>query len=114
MNIRHLAGELAVSDQIAPTQMATLKAAGFRTIICNRPDGESNDQPLFAEIERAARAVGIGAHYLPVDPGKVTAEHGVAFGKLLSHVPTPVLAYCRTGKRSSTMWALSRSVQPPL
>ena len=54
MDIRRLAPALSVSEQILPSQLAELKAAGFRAIICNRPDGEGSDQPLFAEIKRAA------------------------------------------------------------
>ena len=109
MDIRHLAPELSVSEQIFPNQLAELKEAGFRTVVCNRPDGEGSDQPLFAEIKRAAEAVGIEAHYLPAESGKVTDEQGVAFGKLLESLPKPVLAYCRSGMRSTTMWALSQA-----
>lgn len=114
MKIQHLAPGLSVSEQILPEQLTELKAAGFRAIICNRPDGEGNDQPLFGEIERAAQAAGIDAHYLPAEPGKVTDEQGVAFGQLLAALPQPVLAYCRTGMRSTTMWALSQSGHQPL
>lgn len=114
MKIQHLAPGLSVSEQILPAQVAELKAAGYRAIICNRPDGEGNDQPLFAEIERAAQAAGIDAHYLPAESGKVTDEQGVAFGQLLAALPGPVLAYCRTGMRSTTMWALSQAGQQPL
>ena len=114
MKIQHLAPGLSVSAQILPEHLLALKAAGFRAIICNRPDGEGNDQPLFAEIERAAQAAGIDAHYLPAEPGKVTDDQGVVFGQLLAALPGPVLAYCRTGMRSTTMWALSQSGQQPL
>jgi sulfide:quinone oxidoreductase len=114
MKIHHLAPGLSVSEQILPEQLTELKAAGFRAIICNRPDGEGNDQPLFAEIERAAHAAGIDAHYLPAESGKVTDQQGVAFGELLANLPKPVLAYCRTGMRSTTMWALSQAGREPL
>ena len=114
MKIQHLAPGLSVSEQILPGQLAELKAAGYRAIICNRPDGEGSDQPLFAEIESAARAADIDAHYLPAESGKVTDEQGVAFGQLLATLPKPVLAYCRTGMRSTTMWALSQAGQMPL
>jgi sulfide:quinone oxidoreductase len=114
MKIQHLAPGLSVSEQILPGQLTELKAAGFRAIICNRPDGEGNDQPLFAEIERAAQASGIDAHYLPAESGKVTYEQGIAFGQLLAALPKPVLAYCRTGMRSTTMWALSQAGRQPL
>src|SRR3546814_12390400 len=114
MDIRHLAPGLAVSEQISPHQLTELKNTGFRAIVCNRPDGEGSDQPLFAEIKRAAEAVGIEAHYLPAESGKVTDEQGIAFGQLFESLPKPVLAYCRSGMRSTTMWALSQASLLPL
>ncbi|MBC3345185.1 TIGR01244 family phosphatase [Pseudomonas sp. SWRI196] len=114
MDIRHLASGLAVSEQIFPHQLTELKNTGFRAIVCNRPDGESSDQPLFAEIKRAAEALGIEAHYLPAESGKVTDEQAVAFGQLFESLPKPVLAYCRSGMRSTTLWALSQASLLPL
>ncbi|WP_151446772.1 bifunctional protein tyrosine phosphatase family protein/NAD(P)/FAD-dependent oxidoreductase [Lacisediminimonas profundi] len=114
MEIRKLNDELSVSPQILMEDMAALKAAGFRAVVCNRPDGEGSDQPLFSEIEDAARAAGLEAHYLPAEPGKVTDQQGTDFGSLLAGLPKPVLAYCRTGMRSATMWALSQSGKLPL
>ncbi len=114
MDIRCLAPGLSVSEQILPNQLPELKEAGFRAIVCNRPDGEGGDQPLFAEIKRTAQAIGIEAHYLPAESGKVTDEQVIAFGKLLETLPKPVLAYCRSGMRSTTMWALSQAGQQPL
>ena len=109
MDIRPLVPGLAVAPQIAAAELIELKKAGYRAIICNRPDGEGADQPLFAEIAYAAKAVGIEAHYLPAESGKVSDEQGVAFGQLFDSLPKPVLAYCRTGMRSTTMWALSQA-----
>ncbi|MGK5052338.1 TIGR01244 family sulfur transferase [Janthinobacterium sp. RB2P8] len=109
MQIHPLAPGLSVSAQILPHELAALSEAGFQSLICNRPDGEGGDQPLFAEISRAAVALGMRAHYLPAEPGKVSDEQGIAFGQLLAQLPKPVLAYCRTGMRSTTMWALSQA-----
>lgn len=114
MDIRQLTPELSVSPQILAADVASLRDAGFRAIICNRPDGEGADQPLFSEIERAAQLAGIDIHYLPAESGKVTDEQGKAFGALFARLPKPVFAYCRTGMRSTTMWALSQSDRHPL
>jgi sulfide:quinone oxidoreductase len=108
MDIRKINRGLSVSPQIAPADMAELKMAGFRSIICNRPDGEGNDQPTFSEIEEAARAAGLEARYMPVVPGRVADEDAGRFDEALSDLPGPVLAYCRTGTRSTTLWALGR------
>ncbi|WP_019936365.1 bifunctional protein tyrosine phosphatase family protein/NAD(P)/FAD-dependent oxidoreductase [Bordetella sp. FB-8] len=109
MDTRILTPELSVSPQIFPQDVAALRTAGFRALICNRPDGEGNDQPLFSEIEKAARAAGMDAVYMPVESGKVTDEQARQFGEALARLPRPVLAYCRTGMRSATMWALSQT-----
>jgi sulfide:quinone oxidoreductase len=114
MDIRYLSAELAVSPQILASDIAAVKGAGFRAMICNRPDGEGPDQPLFHEIAQAADAAGITAIYLPAESGKVSDEQGQAFGAAFAALPKPVLAYCRTGMRSTTMWALSESRKQPL
>jgi len=114
MDIRSLTNELAVSPQILASDMSAIARAGFRSVICNRPDGEGADQPLYAEIERAADEHGLNVRYLPAESGKVTDEQGVAFGELMAQLPKPVLAFCRTGMRSTTMWALSQGGRRPL
>jgi sulfide:quinone oxidoreductase len=103
MDIRKITRALSVSPQIAPADMIELKMAGFRSVICNRPDGEGADQPTFAEIEKAAKTAGIEARYLPIVSGRVGDEDAGAFDAALQDLPGPVLAYCRTGTRSTTL-----------
>lgn len=112
MDIKTLSPALSVCPQITPNDVAALAAAGFKSIVCNRPDGEGADQTNFSDIERVAQALGLATHYLPVVSGKVSAEDGVAFGRLLATLPAPVLAYCRSGTRSSTLWALCNAHAP--
>lgn len=114
MELKTLTPELAVAAQINAADLADIAGAGYRTLICNRPDGEGNDQPLFAELEAAARVLGVVMHYLPAESGKVTDEQGRQFGALMDTSAKPVLAFCRTGMRSTTMWALSQSGRRPL
>lgn len=109
MEIRKIDQELAVAGQVQPADIPGIAQAGFRAIICNRPDGEGADQPVFEEMERLAREHGMEARYLPAESGKVTDEQGRQFGQLLAELPKPVLAFCRTGMRSTTMWALSQA-----
>ncbi|HEU6454140.1 MAG TPA: TIGR01244 family sulfur transferase, partial [Roseateles sp.] len=106
MELKTLTPELAVAAQIHAPDLHEVFNAGFRTLICNRPDGEGNDQPVFAELQAAASGMGITMHYLPAESGKVTDEQGRQFGALMDASPKPVLAFCRTGMRSTTMWAL--------
>ncbi len=109
MDIKTIDEGLSVSPQISPSDLAAIKDAGFRAIICNRPDGEAGDQPTFEEIEAAAAKLGIEAHYLPIVSGMVKDEDAIAFGGALTHLPGPVLAYCRSGTRSATLWSLSQA-----
>jgi len=113
MDIKTLSPSLSVTSQITDQDISQIAQAGFKSIICNRPDGEGSDQPTEKEIAQAAMAAGIVFRYLPVESGKVTDEQGAAFGALMDELPKPVLAYCRTGMRCTTMWALSQAKQLP-
>jgi sulfide:quinone oxidoreductase len=114
VDIKALTPTLSVTGQIRPEELSDVARAGFRAVVCNRPDGEAPDQPGFSEIERAAREQGLEVRYLPAESGKVSDEQGSTFGKLMDELPRPVLAYCRTGMRSATMWALAESGRTPL
>jgi sulfide:quinone oxidoreductase len=107
MGIQRLNACLSIAGQPQLLDMRGLYNAGFRSIVCNRPDGEGADQPTFAEIEHEATLLGIQARYLPVVAGAILSAHGAAFAALLTELPGPVLAYCRTGKRSAALWDLA-------
>jgi len=108
MSINALSPDFAVTGQITPADVPALVAAGYRSVICNRPDGESHDQPAYAEVARAAAAAGLQIGYLPVVSGQVTPADGQAMADLLRRLPAPVLAYCRSGARSTTLWSLAQ------
>jgi len=110
IEIKPLSPAMGVAGQIAIDDLPSIAAAGYRSILCNRPDHEGPDQPSFHEIERAALACGLVARYLPVISGGVTPADGLAFAQLLEVLPCPVLAYCRSGARSTTLWNLAQSI----
>ncbi|MGX0875777.1 sulfide:quinone oxidoreductase [Roseovarius sp. MBR-154] len=114
MQFNKVTAALSVSPQIGADDMAAIRDAGYRAIICNRPDGEGADQPTFDEIEAAANAAGLEARYLPVTSGIVQDGDADAFGQALMELPGPVLAYCRTGTRSATLWSLSQAKSRPV
>ena len=114
MDPRTLSPQLAVSPQITPQDIPALKAQGYRAIIANRPDGEGADQPTFAEIEAAAHAAGMQARYIPISGGMVGNDDVEAFRSALRAMPGPVLAYCRSGTRSATLWSLAQADDMPL
>ncbi|MGK7866235.1 TIGR01244 family sulfur transferase [Falsiroseomonas sp. E2-1-a20] len=111
MQPKRIDASLSVAGQVTAETVPGLAAAGFRSILCNRPDGEGADQPGFAEIEAAAKAAGLQAAYQPVISGQVKDGDAAAFGTILASLPKPVLAYCRTGTRSATLWSLSQAAQ---
>ena len=114
MDLKKITEKTSVSPQITPDDIAAIKEAGFRAIICNRPDGEGADQPSFEEIEAAAKEAGLEAAYVPVTSGMVRDEDVEAFGAALKDLPRPVLAYCRTGTRSATLWSFHESKKRPM
>ena len=104
-----------MSPQIAPEDVAAIAAQGYRAIICNRPDGEGADQPSFDEIDAAAKAAGLEARYVPVQSGHgARTRTSTAFGTALAEVQRPVLAYCRSGTRSATLWSFHESRKRPM
>jgi sulfide:quinone oxidoreductase len=111
MQIRKIDSNFSVSEQIRPADAPAIAAAGFRSIICNRPDGEGWGQPSFAEIEAAAKAAGLEAAYLPVTPGGMTPRDVNRFAELLRTLPGPVFGYCRSGARSSGMWQAAQALR---
>lgn len=110
----YLTRALAPAPQIAAADRPALRARGFRAMIVNRPDGEGADQPGHAEIEAAARAEGMDLRYVPVTGGMIGDADVAAFDAALRELPGPVLAYCRSGMRSATLWALSQAGHHPL
>ena len=107
--LKHLSPFIAVSAQLQPADMGALATAGFRSVINNRPDNEGEGQPSSAEIQAAAQANGLEYHYLPVLSGQISEDDVSAFTDLLGQVRGPVLAFCRTGTRSTSLWALSEA-----
>lgn len=109
MDIKKLTSDISVTRQLAVADLPAILEKGIRSIICNRPDGEGADQPTFQEIETAARKLGLETAYQPITMGKVSDADADDFAKLMTQLPGPVLAYCRTGTRSATLWSLTQS-----
>ncbi|TBN41280.1 TIGR01244 family phosphatase [Paracoccus subflavus] len=107
MDLRQLTPNLAVSSQIELEDVALLARSGFRTLINNRPDTEDGaiDHDLIA---KAAAEAGMAYHYLPFFPGQVTPDLIQGFASALDGAK-PAVAYCRSGNRSTVLWALSQS-----
>ena len=106
MEIKRISPFLSVSPQIYPAHVERLALLGFKTIINNRPDNETDDQPMEAELLKLATKYGIEFISLPVISGELTEQNINEFGEAMGRVTGPVLAYCRSGMRSTSLWAL--------
>lgn len=113
MDIRPLSETFAVSPQIAPEDLAAIKAAGFTTIVCNRPDAEIPPEVHAEAIRQAAEAEGMRFVMNPLSHGALTMEHIETQGRALAESDGPVFAYCASGNRSSILWALSQAGKIP-
>lgn len=108
MNIKTLEEGLGVSAQIDPGDVAELAEQGYRSLISNRPDGEEPGQPTTAELAAAASDAGLQFRHIPVTPGQIADADVAQFREALNELPKPVFGFCRTGTRTTTLWALSR------
>jgi len=107
MRIIRLSVTVAASEQISPADMPAIAEAGFKVVFNNRPDGEVPGQPSSAEMAAAAEAAGLEYRFLPVTamnfPGAALEDIAAAFDE-----GGPVLAFCRSGTRSTNLWVASR------
>ena len=107
MQINEITQDISVSPQISLQDVSRLNELGFKTIICNRPDGESDDQIEMQSIKDTAQKHDIDFIFQPVVSGAVSDEQVLAFKQAVANAKKPILAYCRTGTRCSILWALS-------
>jgi uncharacterized protein (TIGR01244 family) len=105
---RTLDDTISVFGQIEPEDVAAAKDQGFTAIVNNRPDDEQPGQPASAEIEAAARDAGLAYVAIPVDHSGFSEWQVAAMADALQKADGPVLAFCRSGTRSTFLWALAR------
>ena len=110
-DFRSLSAEVSASPQIDTSDVATAQERGFAMIVNNRPDGEVEGQPTGAEIERAAEEAGLAYRHIPISHGNFGPAEVAAMEQALADAGGPVLAYCRTGTRSTLLWSLVQARQ---
>ena len=99
----------ATIGQLMPADMAGVAAMGFQSVVNNRPDGEGGpDQPSSQAMAQAAQAAGLDYHYLPVISGQITPEQVASFAAIVAASTGPVLAFCRSGARSTNIWHMGQ------
>lgn len=104
---RTLTGNIYASAQITIEDLEHAHAMGFTTIVNNRPDGESYNQPSSAQMRRAAEKLGLTYHFLPVAMVGADQDHIKRMVTLLEQAKGKTLLFCRSGTRSALLWALA-------
>lgn len=108
MTLNKLNEQLSVRPQVQVDELSGLAASGFRGIINNRPDGEAPDQPSSAQIEAEAKRLGLAYWHIPIVPGQASEADARAFAQALEEADGPVVAFCRTGNRSTGLFKMSQ------
>jgi uncharacterized protein (TIGR01244 family) len=108
-DFRQLDGQIMASPQITVADLAAARALGVNMVINNRPEGESPDQTPGSVIEDAARAAGMNYLAIPITHSGFSHGQVAAMAEALAHNAGPILAYCRSGTRSTLLWALAQA-----
>ncbi|HAN80028.1 MAG: TIGR01244 family phosphatase [Gammaproteobacteria bacterium] len=109
MIIRKLTPDLAVADQLTLGDLDAVKDAGFKAVVCNRPDEEGETHAGADAMAKKANTLGLEFRYLPVNSGNITDRDVKQHAAILAEVPAPVLTYCRSGTRCAKLWALAEA-----
>lgn len=111
MQIRQVTPRYSVSPQIAPEDLEAIRAHGFTTVICNRPDEENPAGLQAAAIGEAAKAAGLAFEVIPLTHQTMTPENIARQEAIVAASEGPVLAYCASGTRCTVIWSLARAAE---
>ena len=106
--MQQLENGVFTAPQLRPDDAQKLHDAGIRAVICNRPDHEEPHQPQAAELAEALAVHDIPFYEIPVVPGQITQAQLAEFAQTLQEIGKPTLIFCRTGTRSTHLWAMVR------
>jgi len=108
LQTKPLEQDVEITSALTLDELDEVKALGFKAVICNRVAGESDDFPDETSYRHKAKQLGISWVHIPVKPGEYSQEDIQAFANSLAHLPRPILAFCRTGKRATHLWAYAK------
>jgi uncharacterized protein (TIGR01244 family) len=104
MTINKIDDKFAQSPQIQPDELRLIAEAGYKGLVCARPDDEDPGQPSFADIAEVAERFGLKAFHIPVS-GPLTEGQLIRFEQALAETDGPILGYCRSGGRAGSLYA---------
>ncbi len=106
MDLRRITDDYSVAPQITVQDISAIAGSGFRSIMCNRPDGEDAGQAAYDEIARAAKEQGLEVRCVPIVSSGISPQDRKDFDTALRELPKPLLAYCRSGTRCTMLWTM--------
>ncbi len=109
LRFRTIDSGFAIAGQISVADIPKVAEAGFKTIVCARPDNEEPGQPPFAAIAAAAKTAGLNAVYIPVSGG-IGEGQLIRMEDALRTLPGPMFGYCRSGARAGSLFAAAKSL----
>jgi uncharacterized protein (TIGR01244 family) len=107
MAIQKIDDQFSQSPQLQPDDVRLIAEAGFKGIVCARPDDEDPNQPSFAQIAEVAERFGLKAFHIPVS-GPLTEGQLIRFQEAEAQTDGPLLGYCRSGGRAGSLYAATR------
>ena len=110
MQITPLSPTVSVAPLLLAGDLDEVVRRGFRMVVNNRPDGEEPGQPASAELEAAAGRLGLAYRHIPVATSGPTEREAADFAAACGAARGPVLAFCRTGARSTKAWSAARAL----
>ncbi len=108
LNYRRIDPDFAIAGQILPSDVKKVAEAGFKTIVCARPDNEEPGQPSFAAISAAAKDAGLEAIHIPVSGGLGEGQI-IRIEDAVRRLPTPMFGYCRSGARAGSLFSAAKA-----
>ncbi|WP_301585260.1 TIGR01244 family sulfur transferase [Halomonas alkaliantarctica] len=108
MQTQPLEKGVEITSQLTVEELEQVKAQGFNTVICNCKPGESTEFPGESAYRRKAEEIGLHWVHIPVTPGEYSLADVAAFAEALQQLPRPILAFCRSGKRATHLWAYAK------
>ena len=109
LSMRKLDADFAIAGQISPEDVQKVADAGYKTIVCARPDNEDPGQPSFAVISAAAKKAGLSAVHIPISGG-IGEGALIRMEKALKELPKPMFGYCRSGGRAGSLFSSAKAM----
>jgi uncharacterized protein (TIGR01244 family) len=110
MRVLELGPQVYVSGQLFEHDVRLMAKQGVRSIMNNRPDGESLGQPLSADLAKIAEELGMTFVHVPIDPRSINRKDVEEFAKACDELERPLLIFCRSGARSTTVWEMAEKM----